>query len=150
MIKFFLTGDFRVIETPILIILMMWVLMVAAVCVDLWSGIMSAKARGERLMSNGLRRTFAKLGDYWRIQMMSFIFDMIGSCIDWYVLPWGSMLVTAAIVLIESRSVWENEKAKRNHVAKLPDAIRAILQCADARTAEELFRKIKSMSDDNK
>ena len=150
MIEFFVTGDFNVIQSQVYIILAMWVIMVLAVCVDLWAGTDSAKARGEKIDSGGLRRTFSKLGDYWRIQVMSLIFDLIGSCIDWYDLPFASMLVTAAIVLIEGRSVWENERAKRSQVAKLPDAIRAIIQCADAKTAEQLLNKLKDVTDDNK
>ena len=150
MIEFFVTGDFKVIQSQVYIILAMWVIMILAVCVDLWAGTDSAKARGEKIYSGGLRRTFAKLGDYWRIQVMALIFDLIGSCIDWDTLPFASMLVTAAIVLIEGRSVWENEKAKKSQVAKLPDAIRAIIQCADAKTAEQLLEKLKEVTDDNK
>ena len=150
MIEFFVTGDFKVIQSQVYIILAMWVIMILAVCVDLWAGTDSAKARGEKIYSGGLRRTFSKLGDYWRIQVMALIFGLIGSCIDWYTLPFASMLVTAAIVLIEGRSVWENERAKKSQVAKLPDVIRAIIQCADAKTAEQLLEKLKEVSDDNK
>ena len=84
MIEFFVTGDFKVIQSQVYIILAMWVIMILAVCVDLWAGTDSAKARGEKIYSGGLRRTFSKLGDYWRIQVMALIFDLIGSCIDWY------------------------------------------------------------------
>lgn len=150
MIEFFVTGDFNVIQSQVYIILAMWAIMVLAVCIDLWAGTDSAKARGEKIYSGGLRKTFSKLGDYWRIQVMALIFDLIGSCIDWYALPFASMLVTAAIVLIEGRSVWENERAKKSQVAKLPDAIRAIIQCADAKTAEQLLEKLKKVTDDNK
>ena len=79
MIEFFVTGDFKVIQSQVYIILAMWVIMILAVCVDLWAGTDSAKARGEKIYSGGLRRTFAKLGDYWRIQVMALIFDLIGS-----------------------------------------------------------------------
>ena len=150
MIEFFVTGDFNVIQSQVYIILAMWAIMVLAVCIDLWAGTDSAKARGEKIYSGGLRRTFSKLGDYWRIQVMALIFDFIGSCIDWYTLPFASMLVTAAIVLIEGRSVWENERAKKSQVAKLPDAIRAIIQCADAKTAEQLLDKLKKLDDETR
>ena len=150
MIEFFVTGDFNVIQSQVYIILAMWAIMVLAVCIDLWAGTDSAKARGEKIYSGGLRRTFSKLGDYWRIQVMALIFDLIGSCIDWYTLTFASMLVTAAIVLIEGRSVWENERAKKSQVAKLPDAIRAIIQCADAKTAEQLLDKLKKLDDETR
>ena len=149
-IDFLTTGDFSLILTRVYVILAMWAIMCIAVCVDLWAGVNSAKARGEKVYSGGLRRTFAKLGDYWRIQVMALRFDLIGSFIPWYSLPYVSMLVTAAIVLIEGRSVWENERAKKSQVAKLPDAIRAIIQCADAKTAEQLLEKLKEVTDDNK
>lgn len=144
MIDFLMTGDFNLIQAQVYIILGMWLVMVLAVCVDLWAGVDSAKARGEKIYSGGLRRTFAKLGDYWRIQVMALIFDLIGSCIVWYNLPYASMLVTAAIVLIEMRSVWENERAKKSNVAKLPDAIRAIINCSTAKSAEELLERLKN------
>ena len=76
MIEFFVTGDFNVIQSQVYIILAMWAIMVLAVCIDLWAGTDSAKARGEKIYSGGLRRTFSKLGDYWRIQVMALIFDL--------------------------------------------------------------------------
>ena len=150
MIEFLKTGNFATIHHIVLVIIVLWAVMVLAVCVDLWAGVNSAKSRGEKIYSGGLRRTFAKLGDYWRIQVMALIFDMIGSCIAWYNLPYASIVITAAIVLIEGRSVWENEKAKKSNVAKLPAAIRAIIECADAKSAEILLQKLKDIDNEQK
>lgn len=143
MIEFIKTGNYSLIQHYVLVILVMWVVMVLAVCMDLWAGVDSAKARREKIYSGGLRRTFAKLGDYWRIQVMALIFDLIGSCMEWYNLPYASIIITAGIVLIEGRSVWENEKAKKSNVAKLPEAIREILNCSTAKNAEELLERLK-------
>lgn len=148
MIEFLKTGDYGLIQHYVLTILVMWLVMIAAVCVDLWAGVDSAKARGEKVFSGGLRRTFSKLGDYWRIQVMGLIFDLIGSCLSWYGLPYASILVTAAIVLIEGCSVWENEKAKKSNVAKLPGAIRDILNCTTAKNAEELLERLRKEVND--
>ena len=112
MIDYLVTGEFSRIQLRVYIFLAMWVVMVMAVCMDLWAGVNSARARGEVINSGGFRRTIGKLGDYWRIQVMALIFDVIGSCIPWYEYPYASMIVTAAIVLIEGRSVWENEREK--------------------------------------
>ena len=149
MIEFLKTGDFNEVQHIVLLILVMWLIMVLAVCVDLWAGINSAKARKEKIYSHGLRRTFSKLGDYWRIQVMALIFDLIGSCMPWYSLPDASMIITAAIVLIEGRSVWENERAKKSNVAKIPDAIRDIINCSTAKSAEELLEKIRKEMESN-
>lgn len=51
-------------------------------------------------------------------------------------------------MLVEGRSVWENEKAKRSNVAKLPEAIRDILNCTTAKSAEELLERLKKEADD--
>lgn len=150
MIEFLKTGNYNLLQHYVLVILVMWVVMVLAVCVDLWAGVDSARARDEKIYSGGLRRTFSKLGDYWRIQVMALIFDLIGSCLSWYNLPYASVLITAAIVLIEGRSVWENERAKRSNVAKLPRAIRDIINCSTAKSAEELIKKIKELDDEKK
>lgn len=147
MIDYLMTGEFSRVQSQLYIILAMWVVMIMAVCMDLWAGVDSARARGEKINSGGFRRTIGKLGDYWRIQVMALIFDVIGSCIQWYEHPYASMIVTAAIVLIEGRSVWENERAKRSNVAKLPQAIRDIISCTSVRNAEELLKKIKELDD---
>ena len=102
MIDYLVTGEFSRIQLRVYIILAMWVVMVMAVCMDLWAGVNSARARGEVINSGGFRRTIGKLGDYWRIQVMALIFDVIGSCIPWYEYPYASMIVTAAIVLISA------------------------------------------------
>ena len=88
--------------TRVYVILAMWAIMCIGVCMDLWAGVNSARARGEVINSGGFRRTIGKLGDYWRIQVMALIFDVIGSCIPWYEYPYASMIVTAAIVLISA------------------------------------------------
>ena len=150
MIDYLVTGEFSRIQLRVYIILAMWVMMVMAVCMDLWAGVNSARARGEVINSGGFRRTIGKLGDYWRIQVMALIFDVIGSCIPWYEYPYASMIVTAAIVLIEGRSVWENERAKKGNVAKLPAAIRDIINCTTAKSAEGLLKKIKELDDGQK
>lgn len=149
MIEFLKTGNFEYIMVFVLVILLMLFLEILAVCVDFWSGTNTAKALGQKLYSNGFRRSFAKLGDYWRVAAMALIFDCIGSLLPWYSLPFGSMLIAAGIVLTECRSVWENAKAKKSQAAKLPEAIRAIIQCADAKTAEQLLEKLKEVTDDN-
>ena len=150
MIEFLKTGNFEHVMVFVLVILLMLFLEILAVCVDFWSGTNTAKALGHKLYSNGFRRSFAKLGDYWRVAAMALIFDCIGSLLPWYSLPFGSMLIAAGVVLTEGRSVWENAKAKKSQAAKLPEAIRAIIQCADVRTAEQLLNKLKEVTDDNK
>lgn len=150
MIEFLRTGDFDHVQLYVVIILIMWLFEVAAVCVDFWSGTNTAKALGQKLDSSGFRRSFAKLGDYWRVTVMFLFIDIIGGLFPWYNLPFATMLITLSVILIEGRSVYENAKAKKSQAAKLPDAIRAIIQCADAKTAHELIEKITNLTNKSK
>lgn len=142
MIEFIRTGDFKHIQLFVVVILAMWMLQVLAVCIDFWSGTNTAKSLGQKLNSNGFRRSFVKLGDYWRVALMFLLIDVIGSLFACYNLPFATMLVTLAVIGIEGRSVWENAKSKKSQAAKLPDTIRDIIKCVTVKEAEELLKRI--------
>lgn len=145
MIDFLKTGDFRYIQLFVIVIFAMWFLQVLAVCIDFWSGTNTAKALGQKLYSNGFRRSFAKLGDYWRVTVMFLLIDVVGSLFAWYTLPFATMLVSLAVIGIEGRSVWENAKAKKSEAAKLPDTIRDIIRCVTVKDAEDLLKRINEI-----
>lgn len=149
MIEFLKTGDFKHIQFFVIVIFAMWFLQVLAVCIDFWSGTNTAKALGQRLYSNGFRRSFAKLGDYWRVTVMFLLIDVIGSLFAWYNLPFATMLVSLAVIGIEGRSVWENSKAKKSEAAKLPDVIRDIIRCVTVKDAEELLKRINEIRNES-
>lgn len=148
MIEFLKTGDFRHIQLFVIVIFAMWFLQVLAVCIDFWSGTNTAKALGQKLYSNGFRRSFAKLGDYWRVTVMFLLIDVIGSLFAWYNLPFATMLVSLAVIGIEGRSVWENAKAKKSEAAKLPDTIRDIIKCVTVKDAEDLLKRINELKNE--
>lgn len=149
MIEFLKTGDFRHIQLFVIVIFAMWFLQVLAVCIDFWSGTNTAKALGQKLYSNGFRRSFAKLGDYWRVTVMFLLIDVIGSLFAWYNLPFATMLVSLAVIGIEGRSVWENAKAKKSEAAKLPDTIRDIIRCVTVKDAEDLLKRINELKNES-
>lgn len=149
MIEFIKTGDFKHIQLFITVILVMWFLQVLAVMLDFWSGTNTARALGQKLYSNCFRRSFVKLGDYWRVALMFLLIDAIGSLFAWYNLPFATMLITLAVIGIEVRSVWENAKAKKSQAAKLPDTIRDIIKCVTVKDAEELLKRIEKLKKDD-
>lgn len=149
MIEFIKTGDFKHIQLFITVILVMWFLQVLAVMLDFWAGTNTARALGQKLYSNGFRRSFVKLGDYWRVTLMFLLIDAIGSLFAWYNLPFATMLITLAVIGIEVRSVWENAKAKKSQAAKLPDTIRDIIKCVTVKDAEELLKRIEKLKKDD-
>ena len=66
MLEYITTGNWGALQNDIVlriaIILVCWGMMVASSFIDLWSGVDAAKACGEKIQSNGLRRTVSKLG----------------------------------------------------------------------------------------
>ncbi len=129
------------------IILGFWVCMVVAVLIDLRSGISKARALGEKVQSHKLRRTIDKIGDYWRVLAMALVFDIIASLLPFYGLPYASVLVTLACIIIELKSVLENASAKKSSAAQIPDIISEIIKCTDTDKASELVKRLKELGD---
>ena len=52
------------ITVRVVIIVICWIFSTIACIVDFWSGTLTAKILGEKLMSHSFRRTVVKIGDY--------------------------------------------------------------------------------------
>ncbi len=128
----------------IIIVLICWIFVVTANLVDFWSGTTTAKALGESLMSHGFRRTVVKVGDYVRVMIFALMFDMLGSLLSFYVIPFATILCTIAILWIEGRSVVENSRRKKAHAADVPEIVKQIVQCATTEKGLEIFNKLQT------
>lgn len=128
----------------IVIVLICWIFMVVANLIDFWSGTTTAKALGESLMSHGFRRTIVKVGDYVRVMLFALMFDMLGSLLSFYVIPFATILCTVAIIWIEGKSVIENSRRKKAHAADVPEIVKQIVQCATTEKGLEIFNKLQS------
>lgn len=98
--------------------------MVAAVLIDLWTGLRAARKRGEKVKSKLLRRTITKIGDYWRVQAFGLIVDVL--LVFFFAHPYATMVVTLGEVLIEYRSVIENLQAAKSTAGGVTDAAREV------------------------
>lgn len=127
-------GEYVVIRVSITMVC--WLFMVLATLVDFWSGVTTAKALKEPLMSHGFRRTITKISDYWRVLLFALMFDILGAFLSFYYLPFLSMLCTLAIVIIEARSVVENSGRRRSHAAEVPALIKDIVEAATTEQAK--------------
>ena len=88
-------------------------LLTAAACgVDFISGTWTAKKLHEPLRSHKFRKTVEKIAWYWLIQLLGFLFGIMGTVFTWYEWPYVSMVIAAAIVSIETRSVMEHSKRR--------------------------------------
>ena len=117
------------------ITLVCWGFMIAACLIDFWSGISTARALHEPLMSHGFRRTFVKIGEYWRVMLFALLFDILGAFLSFYYLPFATMLCTASVLFIEGRSVIENSRRKKSSAADVVEVSRKI---AEVTTKDEV------------
>lgn len=128
------------------IILACWLFMVLSSIVDFWSGTSTAKALGQPLMSHGFRRTITKIGDYVRIMIFALMFDILGSLLSFYIIPFATILCTIAVIYIEGSSVVENSKRKKAHAADVPDIVKLIVQAATTEQGHEVLEKITKIT----
>lgn len=124
------------------IVMICWTFVFIANILDFWSGRDTAKALGEPIDSKGYRRTFVKIGDYYRVLMFALLFDLIGSLFEFYKLPFATLLGSVAVIAIELKSVIENSRRKKSHSAEIPQIIKEIIQCSTTAKGEEILKRI--------
>lgn len=124
------------------IVLICWAFVFVANFVDFWSGRNTARAIGEHIDSKGYRRTFIKIGDYYRVLIFALLFDLIGSLFTFYKLPFASLLGSISVIAIECASVIENSRRKKSHAAEVPEIIKKIVQCATTKDGEKILAEI--------
>lgn len=131
----------------IMIIFICCVLVIIAVLLDLHSGIAAAKKCCERLRSHIFRRTIAKTVDYLRMVFFGVMIDVLGLCFPWYEIPYCTILVAFASVLIEAKSVLENNARSRSAVAQLPSVIEQIIKAKNATDAQAIVKILRADKD---
>lgn len=124
------------------LVLICWTFVCIANILDFWSGRDTAKALGEKIDSKGYRRTFVKIGDYYRVLIFLLLFDLIGSLFEFYKLPFATILGSIATIAIELKSVIENSRRKKSHSADLPEVIKKIIQCATVEDGNKILQEI--------
>lgn len=117
---------------------------IAVACfIDMWTGIDAARANKERIRSRPLRKTGVKIVDYFRLLVFFMLIDLLGLCFPWYNLPYGTVLGTVGVVIVEGLSVIENLKKKKSHAAEVADIVTKIVECLTKEDAEKIIRLIK-------
>lgn len=117
-----------------------WGVMPIACLIDMWTGISKAKALKEKIKSRSLRCTVIKISEYWRVQIMAVLIDIIILCGNWdiYQSPYISVLFTIAIIAIEIWSVFENLREKKSPAGEVPEALAEILNKLKSEDIEHL------------
>lgn len=140
-------GEYVVIRVAITLVC--WMFMVLATLVDFWSGVSTAKALHERLMSHGFRRTITKIGNYWQVLIFALLFDILGAFLSFYYLPFMTMIGTLGIILIEARSVIENSQRKKSAAGQLPEVTKQIIEAVTDEDAIAALARITTLIKSN-
>lgn len=126
-----------------------WFGMAVACFADMWSGVSTARAIGEKVHSHRLRETFQKIKDYAGVLLPFLFIDIIGSMFTFYYLPFCQIVIAIGSILIEGWSVLENKKRKRSHASLLPELVTNIVKCAREKDAEAIIEAIQRLSTKN-
>ena len=121
-----------------------WAFVFIANIIDYNSGISTSRALGEKISSKKMRKTFAKVSDYYRVLTFALLFDAIGSFFYFYKVPIASILSSAAVIAIEARSVIENSRKKKTAAADIPNIIKQIVNCEKIEEAKKIIDLLKN------
>lgn len=97
-------------------------------------------------MSHGFRRTIAKIGSYWQVLIFALLFDILGAFISFYYLPFMTMISTLSIIIIEARSVVENNRRRKVSAAQIPEVTEQIIAAMTNEEAVAALTRILELS----
>ena len=102
-----------------------YVLVLAAVLADLWSGLRKARRQGEARRSEALRRTVSKLGQYYNAMFALTVVDLMQMGVMFYLrlscgwdvllLPVLTVIGAIGIAVIEVKSIFEKAEQKQQN-----------------------------------
>ncbi len=141
-------GEYVIIRVAITLVC--WFFMVMSTLVDFWSGITTARALHQPLMSHGFRRTIAKIGSYWQVLIFALMFDILGAFFSFYYLPFMTIVATLSIIIIEARSVVENSKKRKLSAAEMPSVMQDIMSADTMDKAAQVITTIATMVEKTK
>ena len=118
----------------------------AAILIDLSTGIKKAKALKCKIHSQGLRKTFTKLGDYLSIFYFGIIVDIAIHMVSKAYVPVGIALACLASCTIECISVIENLKARKSAAGKVPEIAEKIVNAKNIKEAVDIINTIKELT----
>lgn len=131
------------------IFLAVCIFVIAAIMLDLWDGVHTAKVTNQRVHSHKLRVTIDKMGEYWRFIMIGFLVDCIGIFFSFYLLPFMSVLFGVGLIAVETKSMFEHAKRRKSHTEELPNIIKSIIDCAHEKDAKIILSKISDLIPNN-
>lgn len=124
------------------VLLAVCLLVLIAIIFDLWDGVYTAQATGERVHSHKLRVTISKIFEYWRIIAAGFLLDCIGCIFDVYLIPFVVVIFGTGLILIEIKSMIEHSRKRKSSAANLEGILRKIIEAGTEKDAREVVKKM--------
>lgn len=131
------------------------------IALDYWAGIRKAKARGEKILSNKMKRTADKVARYYNcilammvldvIQITAFVFLYLYNGWNAYTFPFFTLCAVLFVAAIEIKSIYEpadvKERKQMKEIAELAKAI-ADHKSDPAEIAEAIAEYLSKKSND--
>ena len=119
------------------VVVLMLMTPIVFIALDYWAGIRKAKARGEAIRSDKMKRTADKIARYYNcilammvvdvIQITAFVFLYLFNGWDAYTFPFFTLCAVLFVAAIEVKSIFEpadvKERKQMKEVAELAKAI---------------------------
>lgn len=135
--------DFEKVMAFVAVFLVASILVIAAIMVDLWDGLYTAKVTKTRIHSHKLRVTVEKVTEYWRFILIAFLIDAVGMLFQAYFLPFLTLLFAVGLIGVEVKSMFEHARRRKSAAGQLPEMVSDIIHCKDVDAAYELIKKLK-------
>lgn len=127
----------------------LWLLVIAAIMLDLWDGVYTAKATHQRIHSHKFRVTIDKVSEYWRLMLVGFIIDTIGVLFPVYALPFLSIVFCIGLIGVEAKSMLEHAKRRKSKALEAKEIISMVVACASEGDAHSVLEKINEYLNNN-
>lgn len=124
------------------LLLVVCILVIAAIMLDLWDGVHTAKITNQRIHSHKLRVTISKISEYFRFIMIGFLVDCLGFFFNFYPLPFVALLFGAGLIAVEAKSMFEHANRRKSHATELPTIIKSIMDCVNEKDARKIIERL--------
>lgn len=129
------------------IFLAVCILVIAAIILDLWDAVHTAKKTKQRVHSHKLRVTISKMSEYFRFIMIGFLVDCLGLFFTVYPMPFVAILFGVGLICVEGKSMFEHAGRRKSRTNQLPEIIKSIVECAHEKDAKKIVEKLQSLAE---
>lgn len=146
-----LAGDINAFMVKVAVVILLWLVVIAASIFDLITGIAASRRTGQkRTTSWGLRRTLSKDLQYIALLFAFLLIDIILSFLSPYVaifnVPICSIIIASGETIIEAISIAENtRKGKNKEQDKIDDIQQFALSVVDTLGSEKAKQYLEAV-----